>query len=226
MSHLQFELVKFLVSFLNLLVQGLILNLQLLVIDQVKTISQLFLLTENFLLVSKLIPQGNILESVLVDLLVFSFISFLPLLDHLKWKFLSGSGVLSVHGYTLFQLLKLLLNLHAFLLFLIEFVLEFTSHTIVSLLCLLQVVTDLMDICKSVEILVLVEHLVCLFLRFLSSVLHQDNLFLELLVLPLELLILVHLVMNSLNEFSLHDWLGRQVSNVVVIVFITEVFIL
>ena len=53
-----------------------------------------------------------------------------------------------------------MLNFLTFLLFLIELVLQFTCHTIVTILCLFQVESDLMHVGKSVEVLVLVQELV------------------------------------------------------------------
>ena len=61
---------------------------------------------------------------------------------------------------TSLQLLELMLNLLTLLLFLVELVLEFTRHTVVTILSLLQVESDLMHVGKSVEILVLVKKLV------------------------------------------------------------------
>ena len=89
MGHLELELVKLLISLLNLLVQSLVLNLELLVIDQMESISQLLSLSQNFLLVSQLISECNVLQSVLVDLLVLGFIGFLPLFDHFLGQFLA-----------------------------------------------------------------------------------------------------------------------------------------
>ena len=50
------KLVQFLISLLNLLIQGLVLNFELLKIDQMEAICQLLLLLEDLLLVSKLVP--------------------------------------------------------------------------------------------------------------------------------------------------------------------------
>jgi len=50
------KLRKFLITFFDFLIKRLILDLKLLEINQMKTISKLFLLFEDFLTVSQLIP--------------------------------------------------------------------------------------------------------------------------------------------------------------------------
>ena len=218
-SHLDLELVKLLIPLLNLLIQSLILNLELLVINQVQSIGQLFLLSKYLLLVCKLVSQSDVLQSVLIHLLVLGLICLFPLLDHLDWKLLASSAVLGIHSDTLLQFLELLLDLHAFLLLLVQFVLKFTGHSVVPLLSLLEIVTNLMDVGQGVEILVLVEHLVSLLLGLFACVLHQDDLLLEFLILSLQFVVLVHLIVYGLDELSLHDWLGWQISNRIVIAF-------
>jgi len=205
MGHLKFEFVEFLISLFNLLIQGLILNLELLIINQMQTISQLLSLSQLLLLVGKLISQSDVLQSILIDLLIFSFICFFPFLNHLWWKLLTSSTVLSIHGNTLLELFELLLNLHTFLLLFIKLILEFTCHSVISFLSLFKVVTNLMYICKSIEILVLMKHLICLLFRLLACVLHQYNFLLEFFVLTLQFIVLMHLIMDSLNKFSLHN---------------------
>ena len=59
------------VSLFNLLVKGLVFNLELLEVDQVETVCKLFLLTENLLLVSESVAKGNVLETVLMNFLIF-----------------------------------------------------------------------------------------------------------------------------------------------------------
>ena len=53
-----------------------------------------------------------------------------------------------------------MLDFLTFLLFLVEFVLQFTCHAIITILCLFQVESDLMDVGKSVEVLMLMQELV------------------------------------------------------------------
>ena len=177
---------QLLVSLLNLLVESLILDLKLLVINKMKTFSQLLLLLQYLLLVSKSVSQSNILESILMHLLIFSLISLLPLLDDLGAEFLACPAVDGVHSDRSLQLLELLLNLRALRLLLIEFVLEFASHAIVPILRLLQVVSNLMDIGEGVQVLVLMKHLISvLFIVTIVSV-HQDDLALAVLVCLLQ----------------------------------------
>jgi len=52
---------QFFISLFDLLVKSLILNLELLVIDQMETLSQLFFLLEHFLLVGKSVSQSDVL---------------------------------------------------------------------------------------------------------------------------------------------------------------------
>ena len=75
---------QFLISLLNLLVQGLVLNLQLLEVDQMKAIGQLLLLLEYLLFVGESVPEGDVLESELVDLLVLLELGLLLPLDKIS----------------------------------------------------------------------------------------------------------------------------------------------
>ena len=52
---------QLLVPLLDLLVQGLVLNLQLLVIDQVEAFSQLLLLLQDFLLIGQSVSKSDVL---------------------------------------------------------------------------------------------------------------------------------------------------------------------
>ena len=147
---------QFLVPLLNLLVQGLVLDLELLVVDKVETLSELLLLLEDLLLVGQSVPQGDVLETILMNFLIFGLISLLPVFDHLGAELLSRAAVDGVHGDTTFELLELLLNLCALGLLLVQLVLEFTGHAIVTVLSFFQVVSDLMHVGQRVQILVLV----------------------------------------------------------------------
>lgn len=62
---------KLIITFFDLIVQGLVLNLELLEIDQVKTISKLILLLNDLLLVCEAITKRDVLETVLMDFLIF-----------------------------------------------------------------------------------------------------------------------------------------------------------
>lgn len=89
---------QLLVSLLDLLVQGLVFDLELLVIDQVETFCQLLLLLQHFLLVGQSVPEGDILQTILMHLLVFGFIGLLPLFDDLGAQFLACAAMHGVHG--------------------------------------------------------------------------------------------------------------------------------
>lgn len=89
-SDLLSEFVQLFVTFFDLLIQGLILDLQLLEINQVKAISKLLLLLVLFVQVFVSITQRDVLETVLVDFLVLETFMDLPLFDHGLLKFLAS----------------------------------------------------------------------------------------------------------------------------------------
>ena len=64
------QLMKLLISLFNLFIESLVLNLELLEINQVQTISQLLLLLQNLLLIGKPVTQGDVLEAELSDFLI------------------------------------------------------------------------------------------------------------------------------------------------------------
>ena len=76
------QLAEFFIALFDLFIQRLVLNLKLLKIDQMQTISQLLLLFKNFLAISQLISQLNILKSILMHFRVLSLISRFPVIDH------------------------------------------------------------------------------------------------------------------------------------------------
>lgn len=76
------ELGELFVALLNLLVEGLVLNLELLKIDQMESICQLLLFLENLFAVGKLIAQLDVLQAVLMHLGILGFIGCLPVVDH------------------------------------------------------------------------------------------------------------------------------------------------
>ena len=76
------KLVQLFVSFFDLLVKSLVFYLQLLEVDQVQAISELFLLLQNLLLVGKSISECDVLQSILMHLLVLKSIHFLPFVKH------------------------------------------------------------------------------------------------------------------------------------------------
>ena len=138
------EASQLLVSLFNLLIKSLVLDLELFVIDQMETLSKLLLLLKDLLLIGKSVPQGDVLETILMNFLILGFISFLPVLDHLGTELFTCAAVDGVHGDTTLELLELLLNLCALRLLLIKLVLEFTGHAIVTVLSFFEVISDLM----------------------------------------------------------------------------------
>lgn len=64
------QLMELLVSLLNFFIQSLVLNLQLLEINKMKTISELFLFLENLFFISELVSKGDILKTILMDFLI------------------------------------------------------------------------------------------------------------------------------------------------------------
>ena len=90
---------QLLVSLLNLLIKRLILNLELLVIDQVEAFSKLLFLLQYFLLVGKTISKCDVLQSILMNFLIFGFIGLFPILDGLGAQFLTSAAMHGVHGH-------------------------------------------------------------------------------------------------------------------------------
>lgn len=56
-----------------------------------ETVSQLLLLLKDLLLVSQTVAEGDVLQTVLVNLLVFGALMILPVLDHLSLELLSSA---------------------------------------------------------------------------------------------------------------------------------------
>lgn len=217
-GDLESQLVQILITLLNLLVQGLVLNLQLFVIDQMQALSKLLLSAEDLLLVGKSISEGNVLQSVLMNFLVLGLVVLFPVLDHLGTQLLASSAEHCVLCHTSLQFLELVLNFLAFLLFLVELVLEFGCHTVVTILSLLQVESDLMDVGKGVEVLVFMEELVLALLIEGRGRVHQDDLSLALFVLLLELLVLTAFILDGSDELSLHILLLWQLTDTVIFI--------
>ena len=111
-----------------------------------KTISELLSPAEYLFLVSKPIPEGNVLEAVLVNLLILSLVMLFPVFDHFCAQFLASSTEDSVLGYAALELFKLVLDLLALLLFFVEFVLQLACHAVVPILSLFEVESDLVNV--------------------------------------------------------------------------------
>jgi hypothetical protein len=154
------QLVKFLVAFLDLLIERLVLDLELLEVDEVKPVGQLLLLFEDLLLVGQAVAEGDVLQAELCDLLVLLELALLLHLDELLRDLLARAGVDGVLRHRALQLLELRLNLLALRLLLIQLSLQLTRHLVVTVLRLLQVETHLVHVGQRVQVLVLV-HLLC-----------------------------------------------------------------
>jgi hypothetical protein len=128
--------VELFVSLFDFLVKCLVLDLQLLEIDQVKAIGKLLSLFQDLFLVGKPVSKGDVLKSILMNLLILHRLSLVPLFKDFLVDLLSSSRHDGVLSNTLLQLLELLLNLMAFGLFFIEFSLQLRSHLVVSILSL------------------------------------------------------------------------------------------
>lgn len=119
-DNLAQELLELFVSFLDLLVKSLVLNLQLLEVDNVEAVGQLFLLLEDLLLIGETVAQGDVLQTVLVDFLVVSRLRLLPLIERLLLDLLTRAGEDGILSDTSLELFELLLDLVALGLFLVQ----------------------------------------------------------------------------------------------------------
>ena len=66
-----------------------------------------------------------------------------------------------------------------------------------------------MNVGKRVQVLVLVQHLISLFFVVAVAMVHQNDLALTVLVDLLQLKVFVSLVLDGLNELTLHGRLAR-----------------
>lgn len=140
------QLGELFVTLFYLLIKSLVFNLELFKVNEMETISELLLLLEDLLTVSQLILELNVLKSVLMHFRVLGLVSSFPVVDHFGAQGLVGATEDSILGHRALQLLELMLNLLTFSLLLVELGLKFGGHSVVTLLGLLQVETDLMDV--------------------------------------------------------------------------------
>lgn len=146
---------------------------------------------------------------------ILSFVSGLPIVDHSVTQRLVCPGEHGVLGYGTLQLLELVLDFFALGLFFIEFGLEFRSHPVVTFLGLLQIETDLMDVSQSVQVLVLGQHLFSLHIGVSLIVVVLDDARLQVLVSPLQRLILPELICDRSNELLTDLPFFRQIVQVI-----------
>ena len=156
---------KFFVSFLDFLIQSLILNLELLEVYQVESVSKLLLLLEYLLKICVSITKSNVLEAILMHFLIFfSFYTF-PVFNYFGIQFSTSTAEDCVLGNATLELLKLVFNFFALSLFFVKFSLELASHAVVAILGFFKIETNLVNICKCVKVLMLIEHLFRLFVK-------------------------------------------------------------
>jgi len=146
---------------------------------------------------------------------ILSFVSGLPIVDHSVTQRLVCPGEHGVLGHGTLQLLELVLDFFALGLFFIEFGLEFRSHPVVTFLGLLQIETDLMDVSQSVQVLVLGQHLFSLHIGVSLIVVVLDDARLQVLVSPLQRLILPELICDGSNELLTDLPFFRQIVQVI-----------
>ena len=198
--YLLTQLVQLFVSLFNLLVEGLVLDLELLEVDEVEAVSELLLLLEHLLLVREAVSQRDVLQPKLIHLLVLLKLTLLLHSDVVRGDLLASATVDSVLCDTALEVLELSLDFFALSLFLVQLGLQLSRHLIVAILCLLQVETHLMHICQGIEILMFI-HLLSISLRvsitadrvrllLIHCGVHEHDLSLELLVVSLECVLL------------------------------------
>ena len=219
------QLVQLFVPLLNLLVEGLVLDLELLEVDEVEAVCELLLLLENLLLVGESVAQSNVLKAVLVDFLIATGLVVLPLLDDLGLELLTGAREDCVVRDCGFEFLELVLYFLALGLLLVEFGLQLGSHAVVPVLGLLEVEADLVDIGQRVQVLVLVQKLLRLLLLAHRAVLKND-LALQVVVLALQRPVFVQFVADCLDQLALHLRGAGQVADAVFVAFVLVVLVL
>lgn len=203
------ELLKLLVSLLDLLVQRLVLDLQLLEVDDVEAVSQLLLLLEDFLLVSKTVAQSDVLQAVLVDLLVVCRLRLLPLVEGLLLDLLAGSREDGILRDASLQLFELLLDLVALGLLLVQLRLKLRRHLVVAVLRLLEVDTNLVNVGERVEVLVLVHLSLLLPVLDVKGLVHGEDLPLQVVVFAAKRLALPHFLLDCHDQIAFHLLLRR-----------------
>ena len=123
-----------------------------------------------------------------------------------------------------------MLNFLTFLLFLIELVLKFTCHAVITILCLFEVKSDLMNVGKGVEVFVLMKELIRALLTDIICWIHQDNLSLAFFILLFKLFVFTSFVLDGIDEFSLHLRLTWEIANTFILLVIEfillEVFVI
>ncbi len=135
----------------------LIFDLELLKVDQVKAFSEFFFFFQYFFIFVKSVSGSENLESQVLEF--FGDLSFplLPFLNFMALDWLVWSAVSGLSGNFSFQVLEGRSDFVAFGLFLIEFVLKFKGHSVVSVLSLLKLHSGLVDLGQDVQILMFIH---------------------------------------------------------------------
>lgn len=110
---------QLLISLFNLFIECLIFDFELFKINQVQSVSELFLLLEHLLFVGESVPQRDVLQSKLIDLLILLQLLLLLFPDVVVLDLLARATVHRVLRYTALQVLELRLNLLALRLLLV-----------------------------------------------------------------------------------------------------------
>ena len=134
-----------------------------------KTISKLFFFLEDFFFVCQSVSQSNILKSVLMNFLIFKTFTIFPVFKGFLWNLLSCSTKDSVLSDTSLKLFELLFNFVTFCLLFVKLSLKFRGHFIVTILRFFEIDSYLMDISKSIKILMFVHLDIWLFIILLES---------------------------------------------------------
>lgn len=93
------------------------------------------------------ISQGDVLQTILMNFLVFSSLVFFPVLNHFSVEFTTSSTKNCILSYTTLKFFKLVLNFLTFRLFFVKFSLQLTRHAIISVLSLFKIESHLMNVC-------------------------------------------------------------------------------
>mmetsp|Transcript_30772 Transcript_30772/g.88880 ORF Transcript_30772/g.88880 Transcript_30772/m.88880 type:complete len:263 (-) Transcript_30772:276-1064(-) len=149
------QLVQFLVSLFDLLVERLVLDLQLLEIDDVQVLRELVLLPQRLLQLRKPVLQRDVRATHLLHLGVLVQLELFDLLDDFVLDFLSVARVLGVPSYLPLELLERVPTLDGFLAFRLELVLQLLAHSGGFHLLKAELEANCVDVVEHVLILVL-----------------------------------------------------------------------
>ena len=110
------------------------------------------------------------------------WLSLFPFLNFMSFYWLIGSTISCFSSNLPFKILEGWSDFVAFHLFLIKLVLKFKRHSIISVLCLLELNSGLMDLSQNIEIFVLVH-------RGLPCLIKKDVIFLPEIIVKFTLIL-------------------------------------